>query len=486
MSDPSEPRAPEPAALQRGLWAPLRVLAELGLVLVGPCLLLLADYFSYGAGLQRFVVLVGLFAFVLFATSRWLRLRSAFVRGVGRGLLVLAVVGSFALAAVQFWRDARKGVECWTDMGRPSVCAGELLLAGFNPWAECVPRKAKLHEPSASMKWCMKLGGCVDWRDGGKRWKHHGPGFDFMDGYKYGPLTALLYFPATHRLQEAGLAWVNLLFWLATLGLLVAVAHAAFPNVRASGWRALLVFLLPAVLPANRLLERVEFTALGRDYVLDQPPAAVFVRLLTFVCSNDLIPVCFALLGCWCALRGRSLLAGVQLGLSLASKQLPGLLIALLLLRLRGVDARRFALGTVLTAALFYLPFFAWGPKEMIANLVLFNAVRPSNSSSVRRFLPSDLEPLVSVAQLAFSAFVIVRFMRAERRDGPALVRSACLLMIGFVMLNKIVHGNYLLWIQPLLALAIAGLPFSAERATNGRPTPEGEPSSSPPAAPPA
>ena len=489
MSVPPEPRAPEASALRRGLsriapalrgagWS-LRAVLELGLLAVGPSLLLLTDYFAYGAGLQRFLVLLGLFAFVLVATSRWLRLRSAFSGTAGHALLGLAVLGSIWLAGTQFWRDARSGEACWTDMGRPSVCAGELLLAGFNPWSECVPRKPKLAAPSASMKWCLKVGGCVDWRGQGKQWAHLAPGYRFMDGYKYGPLMALLYLPATHRLQEAGLIWVNLLFWCAALALVYALARAAFPHVRASGLRALLVFLLPAVLPANRLLERVEFSALGRDYVLERPPEAVFVRMLTFVCSNDLIPVCFALLACLCALRKRSLLAGVSLGLSLATKQLPGLLLALLLVRLRGVDARRFTLGVVGTALLCYVPFFLWGPREMIASLLLFNFVRPTNSSSIRRFLPAELEPLVSLAQLALAAWLIVRFMRAERRDGAALMRSACLLVIGFVMLNKIVHGNYLLWIQPLLALAVAGWPFVSDSRA-----PSVEPASSPPARP--
>jgi hypothetical protein len=58
------------------------------------------------------------------------------------------------------------------------------------------------------------------------------------------------------------------------------------------------------------------------------------------------------------------------------------------------------------------------------------------------------------------------RFYRDRaQRDLPGLVRVSALAAIGFVALNKIVHGNYLLWIQPLLALTIAGLPF--------RPAPE-------------
>ena len=464
----TQPRFASRGTLRRAArWLGLAC-AELLLLGAGPCLLLLADYFTYGAGVPRFATLVALFALVAVASSGRIRLRSVLASGPGRLLLIAGALYAFGLAGTQFLHDVQHPEPCWTDMGRPSVCAGEMLLAGTNPWATCA-RKPPAHapEPSESMRWCLTLGGCPDYKGGGeysaKRWKHHGPGFEFMDGYKYGPLMALLYLPATHLRQEGGIAVVNFAFWLGLSALAMLLARAVYPRIAGSATRALLVLMLPAVLPAYRVLPTIKFDALDRHYVLAPPMRAAFVRALTLMCSNDFIPVFFLLVACWFALHRRSWLAGIQLGLSLATKQLPGLLLLLPLVRVRGIDGKRLAFAALLTAGVFYYPWFAGAPREMIANLILFGFVRPTNSSSIRRFLPHDLEALVSLAQLGLSALLITRFMRGEQRDVRALLRSAALLAIGFVALNKVVHGNYFLWIQPLLALVMAGAPF-AER----------------------
>jgi hypothetical protein len=150
------------------------------------------------------------------------------------------------------------------------------------------------------------------------------------------------------------------------------------------------------------------------------------------------------------------------LGLSLAAKPLPGMLLALLLPRAAGVAPRPFVAALLATTALLYWPFFLWAPAEMTANLVLFAFLRPTNSSGLPRYLPDDLRWLVGFVQLALCAALVAQFWRAERRDAAALLRSAVLLTIAFTALNKVVHGNYLLWLQPLLALALAGRPFGA------------------------
>jgi hypothetical protein len=446
--------------------------AEVGLLAGAPSLLLLVSYFSWGAGVYRFFTLAVLLAFVAVATSGRLALRSVFSNGRARFLLVASALLLVAVEAKVFIDDTAHGVGCMTDMGRPSICAGEFLLAGLNPWSQCAPRP-RPHKKQAAVdtwSWCLETDTCIDRKVGGTygAWTHHKPGIDFMDGYKYGPLMALVYLPSTHRLREPGLYVVNFAFWVAQLVLLGLLARAAYPRVPGASWRSVIGLLLPAAIPLPALLPSVELETLGRHYRIDPPESMVFIRELTSSCSNDIIPLALALLALLLAARRRSFAAGVLIGLSLATKQLPAPLIGLLLVRLEGVDWKRLVAGAVATAAAIYLPFFLWAPREMFANLILFGLLRPTNASSIRRYLPASLQALVSLAQLGAVLFFVVFWFRRPRHDLAGLLRIAALLIIAFVALNKVVHGNYLLWIQPFAALALAGGAFAQVEAAEG------------------
>lgn len=141
---------------------------------------------------------------------------------------------------------------------------------------------------------------------------------------------------------------------------------------------------------------------------------------------------------------------------------------------------QRLLQGALLTGLIVYAPFFLWAPEEMFANLVGFHLERPANRSSLQRFLPPLLRTVVGVAQLLVATGLLFHFGRAPaaRRNLAALLRTAALLLIGFVSLNKVVHGNYLLWIQPFTALCMAALPFvrSAPEPHGAAPTSEYSP----------
>jgi glycosyl transferase family 87 len=441
-------------------------LAELGLLGVAPLLFGLAEYFGWGAGAYRCCTLLVLFAWVAWITRGKLRLDSVFTRGRLRFVLILGAVVLVFVHVRTVVIDIKHSVPCMTDMGRPSICAGEWWLAGLNPWAECAPRKLVKHRPRTEpFSWCIDTGGdCIDPKYGGTytRWQHHGSGYDFMDGYKYGPLLVFAYLPFTHRWLERGLYVVNLAFFLALLACCFALARMAYPRIEHVSCRTLCALLLPAALPFRWLMPFREIEALGRRYELYSPDPMMVVRQLTLGCSNDVIAIVFALGAILFAARGRSLAAGAMCGLSLASKQLPGVLIVLLLLQLEGVSWRRLLAGAALTAGAFYLPFFLAAPREMFANLVLFGLFRPTNSSSIRRFLPPGLEPFVSLVQIGVVAWFAYRLRRSDTRDVPALLRATTLALIGFVALNKVVHGNYFMWLEPFVAILVAGAPFAS------------------------
>jgi hypothetical protein len=440
-------------------------LLELGLVVAAPLLLIMVRYFSWGAAAGRLASLVLLFAFVSYATRRRGYLRSVFESRRSVLVLVVLVATLGALHVRLFALDIARGGECLTDMGRPSICAGEWLRRGLNPWADCADRPLRSERSKAmpsTWSWCISGDRCIDRRAGHAYpgWSHHGPGLDFMDGYKYGPLMALTYAPFVHELRERGLYVVNLAFWLAQCALVFLLARAAYPDLRSAPWRALLILLLPLAVPGAAFLPTLQIGSSGDIHQLSPPEPNTFVLELTRRCSNDIIPVVLALAATWLAARRRSRAAGVLLGLSLGAKHLPGLLLCLLLPGLQGVRGRALALATLATTTLCYLPFFVWAPREMFANLVLFSVVRPTNSSSIRASLPASLESLITCAQLGLCAVLALQFYRRGQRDLGALLRAGALLCMGFVALNKVVHGNYLLWLQPLLALALAGLPY--------------------------
>jgi len=452
---------PEP---WRGLPA---LLVELGILIAVPLALLSAVYFVW-AGVLRFVVLGLLGALVALATSRHVSLRPVLGQGRMQWLLAALVLWLFAEQASQFVSRAVRGHECHTDMGRPSICAGEWLLEGRNPWAQCLPQNylsAHAHSLDDTLAWCLEEGRCIDRIAGGtyKKWKKNGAGLEFVHGYKYGPLLALVYLPATHRLRESGLDLVNLVFWLVQLALVTVIGRLAFPTLQAAGLRALFVFLLPTAIPTRLLWPaHLQFELFGRSHDLVPPSRFAFVRELTLNCANDVLPVTLVLAALAFAAKRRSLAAGVALGLSLGMKQLPALLLLPLLARLDGVSWRHLLQGALLTALIVYAPFFLWAPEEMIANLMSFHLERPANRSSLQRFLPPLLRTVVGVTQLLGAAGLLFHFGRAPAaaRSLAALLRTGALLLIGFVALNKVVHGNYLLWIQPFVALCMAALPF--------------------------
>jgi hypothetical protein len=442
-------------------------LLELALIALPPSVLVLARYFSWGAGPIRCTLCLALAAGVWLATRRRGYLSSPW--DVGRRGLVLAALsgGLLALHAQRFVADIQHGGECLTDMGRPSICAGEWLRHGLNPWAECVPKltaaERKALVPGSTWSECVHYDRCLDRKAGGsyEHWTHHGPGFDFMDGYKYGPLSALVYAPVVHPWREQGLFALNFACWIAQVVLMLLLARAAFPAQPAAAWRGMLSYLLPLVLPLARWLPSLHVETFWGSFELAPPEQDTFVLELTRRCSNDIIPVVLSLAAVWLAARARSAAAGCILGLSLAAKPLPGLLVWLFLPGVTGVNARRLHLATIATATLCYLPVFIWSPRELIANLLLFSFLRPTNGSSIRPYLPPFLESCVSFLQLASVAWIAVRFYRQPaQRDLAGFLRASALATILFVALNKVVHGNYLLWIQPLIALALAGLPF--------------------------
>lgn len=251
-----------------------------------------------------------------------------------------------------------------------------------------------------------------------------GEGFHHFAGYKYGPVVPRFYYQFMRVFGESrGLYAAN-----AALLALAALA-AGLLAARAAGGSAA--------------------AAIATIVVLFWPRMVHFELFVQGV--NDLLPtslVVLALLGC---AFERPVVAGVALGLSLACKPLPGaLLLPLLPWR---TSARRLAIGLAL-GLLTMVPDFVRAPREMLANLVLFNFGRPGDSTSLLQALPTWAQPVVQLAGLALIAAVVVVYQRGRAETTRLICAAACVVTI-FLVISKIIHRNYVLWWLPLVAAAV-------------------------------
>ncbi|RFU21086.1 glycosyltransferase family 87 protein [Geodermatophilus marinus] len=196
----------------------------------------------------------------------------------------------------------------------------------------------------------------------------------------------------------------------------------------------------------------------------------LFVHAFT---NWDLWAVALASLGLWAWARERPVLAGVLLGLGVAAKLYPVLLLgALFLLCLR---AGRLAVWarTAAAAALAWLavnvPVAALAPENW-SRFFRLNSTRPADPDSLwniaittsggRLFdgplaegqAPTVLNAVVAVSTLAMVAAVAWLVLTAPVR--PRVAQVAFLLVAGFLLLNKVWSPQYSLWLLPLAVLA--------------------------------
>jgi uncharacterized membrane protein len=196
--------------------------------------------------------------------------------------------------------------------------------------------------------------------------------------------------------------------------------------------------------------------------------------LLAHAFTNwDLFAVALASAGLWAWARRRPVLAGVLLGLGIAAKLYPVLLVGVLfVLCLRAGRLR--AWGTTAVAAL-----VAWAAVNIPVAVsafdnwswfFVFSRQRPANPETIwnialyltdnRIFdgplaedqVPTVLNAVVTVALLALAAGIAWLALAAPLR--PRLPQLAFLLVAGFLLLNKVWSPQFSLWLLPLAVLA--------------------------------
>ncbi|MFL5301903.1 MAG: hypothetical protein ACJ79R_16320 [Anaeromyxobacteraceae bacterium] len=257
------------------------------------------------------------------------------------------------------------------------------------------------------------------------------PGFGWFMGYKYGPVVPRAYAPLLRALgMPRGLYATNAL-------LLAAAAFlAALLAARAGGPAAALAAAAAVLWPQFARFE------------------------LFWQGVNDLLPTVLALgalaIAAGRRTRGAGLAAGVLVGLSLAAKPLPG---ALLLLVLPFAVPRLPLAAGIAVGLVPYLPDVLATPRELVANLVLFNVARPGDSTGAGAALPAALAGLPTLAGIGGALWTAAAF-RKSARSARDVIAAAALAATLFVAGGKIIHRNYLLWWLPLAAAALGALAY--------------------------
>ena len=250
-----------------------------------------------------------------------------------------------------------------------------------------------------------------------------GTGFEFFSGYKYGPLVVGYYRPFIRALGGPKGLYVG------NAVLLTALASLCFLLVLREG-RATWALCAAATL----LLPPFVYRELFVQGINDPVSLTLLLGALVAVSADD------------------SLVGGLLLGLSMASKTLPGLFVVPLLL---GHARRLRILAGISLGLACFLPYLWATPRELVANLVIFNMKRPPDCTSLLFFLPSELRLWVGALGPIGMLAVVWRYHRGDRTM-PRLLNATALMIVLFLATGKIIHQNYVVWLVPFAGLALA------------------------------
>ncbi len=199
--------------------------------------------------------------------------------------------------------------------------------------------------------------------------------------------------------------------------------------------------------------------------------------LLVHAFTNwDLFAVALATLGMWAWAKRHPVLAGVLIGLGIAAKLYPVLLLGVLLVLCLRTGQLRAWLTTALSAAAAWLatnlPIALLAPQNWQRFFAL-NDSRPADpdtlwniaitASGDRLFdgplaagqSPDVLNAVVAVSLVVLAAAVGWLALAAPTR--PRVAQLAFLLVAGFLLVNKVWSPQYSLWLLPLAVLARPG-----------------------------
>ena len=185
---------------------------------------------------------------------------------------------------------------------------------------------------------------------------------------------------------------------------------------------------------------------------------------LTAIINWDLLALVFVAGAAWAWARDRPVLTGVMIGLGTATKLFPLLLLGALLVicvrerRLR--DLFRAVGAAVGTWLLVNAPAYVTGPEQW-AHFWSFNSERGPDLGSLWLVADQALDASISASTVNAGSWVVLLLWCAgvlavglRAPVTPRFAQLGLLIVVGFLVVNKVYSPQYVLWLLPLAALA--------------------------------
>lgn len=247
---------------------------------------------------------------------------------------------------------------------------------------------------------------------------------DVFSGYKYMPLMFLLYSPFTLLFGKIGVLYLNILVYIGFLVIAYFLIKKIYRNDRYSQAKYLLFFLSCYVITFE-----------------------VFYRGV-----NDLIPAFFVLCSLTLFFYKKESLTGIFLGLSIATKPFPGVFLFLLFLLKKEF---RLVIYSLIIPAVLIVPFVLWNFWAFFLNTIYFNVLRNANPSSVYYFMPEVVKFAWFFLLVLIICFLCYKWLNSKQSEFDLLYYFT-LLSTVFLLMNKVTHRNYLIWVLPFILIMLS------------------------------
>jgi hypothetical protein len=152
-------------------------------------------------------------------------------------------------------------------------------------------------------------------------------------------------------------------------------------------------------------------------------------------------------------LKKNDLGVGVLLGLCLCARLIPAVFLFLLFISSKWKP--KFLVGFAMPIFAFLLPFLIMSFKEFTANLIIFNLNRPADNTSILYFIPPNLVTLWILLGIITLMGLYANWYRSKKNELDIFFYFFWIVS-AFLILNKILHRNYLIWVIPFICIILS------------------------------